>query len=280
MTALSAGINTPWKEGKFVRHGVKANTTLYKGGFAVLNSSGYLEMAAAGMSNGKLAGVVVEPNTAQGATDGAVYAVVQRDGIFEFTFTSVAVTHVGKPAYVVYDNEVNATPVGVSVGHIVALSANANKCYVELDTNEAEKGYHVLSIPIVKHTSEFDSTYDLPARSYIVAPPLVELTAGGTTGVTVTCGILASESGDADGFLKAVKTESNAVFTPDITNEASASITLGALLYEAVVKDANTTVLYTAPFKPYFIATAKSVSYSTTDTADIAGFIHIPYMVV
>lgn len=276
MTGLSAGINTPWKEGKFVRHGVKANTTLYKGGLAVLNSSGYLEMAAAGLTNGKLAGVVVEPNTATGATDGAVYAVVQRDGIFEFTFTSVGVTAVGKLAYAVYDNEVNATPVGIPVGHIVSLSANANKCYVELDTGYVEPGFHVLTIPFVKKTSEFDSTYDLPARSIVMAPPVIEVV-DAVAASTITVGILASESGDADGFVKAASCATAGVVAINSVDETAGNITLGALLYDGAVAATSVTL---APFQPYYIGSAaKSISYTTTDHA-ITGYIHIPYLVV
>lgn len=133
MTALDKHTNTPQKKGDFVQYGVAADTQLYKGGLAVINTSGYLEMAAAKLANGILAGIVIEPNTSTSSTAGAVKATVQRDFIHELNCASITVASIGKPVYAVDDNTVTltATDNGTTVGNVVNV-INTNKAYIKL----------------------------------------------------------------------------------------------------------------------------------------------------
>ena len=129
-------------------------------------------------------------------------------------------------------------------------------------------------IPFTKQTSEFDSTYDLPAGA-VVLGAFVEVVDEVASG-TIDVGILSSESGgDADGFIDGMSCATAGKIVP-IAWDASADAdnTLGLLISSAMLGGTNN---YGRIPKMWVCdGTAVSVSYTTSDHA-IAGNIHIMY---
>lgn len=130
-------------------------------------------------------------------------------------------------------------------------------------------------IPFVKKTSEFDSTYDLPAGAVIVGMPFIEVVDNVASG-TIDVGILSTEAnGDADGFLDGVSC-ATAGKIQAITWDASADAdnTIGLLISNAML--GGTANYGRIPKQWVGDGTATSVSYTTSDHA-ITGNIHIMY---
>ena len=132
-----------------------------------------------------------------------------------------------------------------------------------------------MTIPFIKKTSEFDSTYDLPAGAAVLNA-IVEVTTA-VASSTIDVGILSTEAGgDADGFLDGVSCATAGKIAP-ITYDASAAadLTLGELISSDLTEDAAAG--YAAIPKLWIgDGTATSVSYTTSDH-DVAGNIHILY---
>jgi len=130
-------------------------------------------------------------------------------------------------------------------------------------------------IPFVKKTSEFDSTYDLPAGAVIVGMPFIEVTTAVASG-TIDVGILSTEaSGDADGFLDGVSCAAEGKIQA-ITWDASADTanTIGLLISNAML--GGTANYGRIPKQWVGDGVATSISYTTSDHA-IVGNIHIMY---
>ena len=130
-------------------------------------------------------------------------------------------------------------------------------------------------IPFTKQTSEFDSTFDLPAGAVIIGQPFVEVVTNVASG-TIDVGILSSEAGgDADGFIDGMSCATAGKIVP-ITWDASADAdnTLGLLISNAMLGGTNN--YGRIPVMWVCDGTAVSVSYTTSDHA-IAGNIHIMY---
>jgi hypothetical protein len=134
-------------------------------------------------------------------------------------------------------------------------------------------GGYALRVAFTKKTAEFDTGLDIPAgmlvRDVIVKPSTVDASG------TIDIGLLSTESGGAaDGF---VDTESLATagFVNHINgNSTAANNTLGSLLTMATVKSADGTALYADLPKFHKVATAVSISY-TTSNHTVAGHFYI-----
>lgn len=129
-------------------------------------------------------------------------------------------------------------------------------------------------IPFEKKTSEFDTTYDLPAGA-VVLGAFVNVVTNVASG-TIDVGILSGESGgDADGFIDGMSCATAGKIVP-IAWDASADAdnTLGLLISSAMLGGTNN---YGRIPKMWVCdGTAISISYTTSDHA-IAGNIHIMY---
>lgn len=129
-------------------------------------------------------------------------------------------------------------------------------------------------IPFVKRTSEFDSTYDLPAGAVVIGA-FVDVTTEVASG-TIDVGILSGEAGgDADGFIDGMSCATAGKIVP-IAWDASADAdnTLGLLISSAMLGGTNN---YGRIPKMWVCdGTAVSVSYTTSDHA-IEGNIYIMY---
>lgn len=156
----------------------------------------------------------------------------------------------------------------------------------------SELAVRVKKIAFVKKTSEFDTTWNLPADA-LVLDVVVEITtnAGGSS---IDIGLLSTESGgDADGFIDGLSCAAALTLAgePIVTettgsNEVYISAvggTIGVLLctfaYELGTDHAYNTGYAMAYRKnhPAGAVTAKSVSYTTSDHT-IAGNIYIIYV--
>lgn len=136
-------------------------------------------------------------------------------------------------------------------------------------------GCAAVRINFEKKTSEFDTGVDLDAGMW-VKDVIGEATVGGAGGVTLTVGLLASESGDADGFLAAEVMASNTRISHNIGPTATGAQTLGAFLKTTQIKDADGT--YTVQLNgagKVGDGTAKSISYTTSNTTGLTGYIWV-----
>lgn len=125
-----------------------------------------------------------------------------------------------------------------------------------------------VKIPFIKKTAEYTTGVVLPTgiRVNDVWVYVVTNASG-----TIDIGLLASESGDADGFIDGEDLTNAGWVVHNMADASAANITLGVLLDEVQIKDA--TPVYTPIKTPYVVgATAKKVTYTTTDATVTGNF--------
>lgn len=133
------------------------------------------------------------------------------------------------------------------------------------------EGGLALGIPFTKKTSEQTTYIELPA-DMIVKDVIVDVTTNDASG-TIDVGLLASVSGDADGFLDAESCADVGKVKHNMVDASAANNTIGAYLVEVDIKDATgTPVYYSVPTIPGHVCdgTAKTITY-TTSNHTIAG---------
>ena len=141
-------------------------------------------------------------------------------------------------------------------------------------------GYGV-RIPFVKNDSETDTGVDLP-EGMIVSDVIVEVTKE-VSGATIDIGLLSTEDsdgGDADGFLDAEPCTALGFVKHNTVALTSAAdtLTLGAYFKEADIKDATAAPgaqTYRVPNYHVVGGGQVSVSYTTSDSAELAGNIYV-----
>lgn len=269
------------KDGIIQPYPVKASTTIYQGMLVAVDATGYLIPCPANVGKtNRFIGVAADGTLAQGASDGAVKVPVFLMGLFHYACTGASVAKIGAPVYVTDNNTLTVTDPGDGkiVGHIVNYTTSG-KAWVKFQTADSQActAVKVLAVPIVKKTSEFDTGLKLPAGALVldVYPVIGDAVAASTFSV----GTLSSESGgDADGFIKTASGATAGGVDLNTVDDATAKLTIGALLYEAAIKSADTTALYYAARKPYYVGSAaRAVSITTTDHA-ITGTVYITYV--
>lgn len=138
-------------------------------------------------------------------------------------------------------------------------------------------GGYAIRVPFTKNTSETDTGIDLP-QYLVVRDCVIEVTTA-VASSTIDVGLLSTESGgDADGFLDGESCASAGMAVHNLVDSTAANNTLGALLVEADIKSADTTALYlSVPKVPGYQTdgTAKSLTYTTSDSTNLAGNIHL-----
>jgi hypothetical protein len=132
-------------------------------------------------------------------------------------------------------------------------------------------GRLALKIPFSKNTSEKTTGVRLPAGS-VVRDVGVRVD-DNVAASTIDVGTLSTDSGDADGFLDGESCASAGYVIHNAADGTAANITVGALLEEVELKDANT-IYYGVPTGYVVPAGGKIVSYTTSDH-DISGDILI-----
>ncbi len=132
-----------------------------------------------------------------------------------------------------------------------------------------------VKVGFIKKTSEFTTGVVLPS-GIMVNDVIVEVVTNASA--TIDIGLLASESGDADGFIDGEDLTTAGFVNHNLVDGTAANITLGVLLDEAQIKSADGTALYT-PVKNFYLvgATAKKVTYTTSD-ATVTGNFYIEVM--
>jgi hypothetical protein len=129
------------------------------------------------------------------------------------------------------------------------------------------EGYGV-RVGFIKKTSEFTTGVVLPTGIWVNDVWVYVVT---NASGTIDIGLLASESGDADGFIDGEDLTNAGWVVHNMADASAANITLGVLLDEVQIKDA--TPVYTPIKTPYVVgATAKKVTYTTTDATVTGNF--------
>jgi hypothetical protein len=127
-------------------------------------------------------------------------------------------------------------------------------------------------------TVETDTKVDMAAGMW-VKDCIVEATAGGAGGVTISVGTNETVGGgevggDANGFLAAEVLASNTRISHNIGPTGIGVQTLGALLKTTEIKDANGTFTVQLKGAGYVCdGTAISITYTTTNTVGLTGYI-------
>ena len=139
-------------------------------------------------------------------------------------------------------------------------------------------GYGV-RIPFAKNASETDTGVDLP-EGMIISDVIVEVTKE-VADATITVGLLSTENsngGDADGFLVAESCAAKGFVKHNTVATAAASLTLGDYFKEADILDATGSggaQTYRVPNYHVVGDGQVSVSYTTTNSANLAGNIYV-----
>ena len=134
-------------------------------------------------------------------------------------------------------------------------------------------GSYALGIPFTKKTAEQTTYLELPA-DMVVKDVIVDVSTEVASG-TIDVGLLASASGDADGFLDAESCAAAGKVKHNMVDASAANNTLGALLAEVDIKDATgTPVYYSVPSVPGHVCdgTAKLITYTTSNHAIVGTF--------
>ena len=137
-------------------------------------------------------------------------------------------------------------------------------------------GYGV-RIPFVKKTDEFDTGVDLP-EGIIVSDVIVEVT-NKVASATIDVGLLSTEDsngGDADGFLDGESCAAKGFVKHNLVDGTATNNTLGEYLVEADIKSADASALFYSPPTFHVVGGGQvSVSYTTSDSTDLAGNIYV-----
>jgi hypothetical protein len=129
------------------------------------------------------------------------------------------------------------------------------------------EGYGV-RVGFIKKTSEFTTGVVLPTGIWVNDVWVYVVT---NASGTIDIGLLASESGDADGFIDGEDLTNAGWVVHNMADASAANITLGVLLDEVQIKDA--TPVYTPIKTPYVVgATANKVTYTTSDATVTGNF--------
>lgn len=137
-------------------------------------------------------------------------------------------------------------------------------------------GYGV-RIPFTKNASETDTGVDLP-EGMIISDVIVEVTKE-VADATIDVGLLSTENsngGDADGFLDGESCAAKGFVKHNLVDGTATNNTLGAYLVEADIKSADTSALFYSPPTFHVVGDGQvSVSYTTSDSANLAGNIYV-----
>ena len=125
-----------------------------------------------------------------------------------------------------------------------------------------------VKIPFIKKTAEYTTGVVLPQYMRVNDVWVHVVT---NASATIDIGLLASESGDADGFIDGEDLTNAGWVAHNLVDAATENITLGVLLDEIQIKDAAS--VYTPIKTPYVVgATAQKVTYTTSDATVTGNF--------
>lgn len=131
------------------------------------------------------------------------------------------------------------------------------------------EGYGV-KVAFIKKASEYTTGVVLPTGIWVNDVWVYVVT---NASATIDIGLLASESGDADGFIDGEDLTNAGWVVHNMVDASAANITLGELLTEVEIKDATGSPVYTPIKTPYVVgATAKKVTYTTSDATVTGNF--------
>ena len=131
MTATTTSKDTPRSEGKVMAYGVAASTKIPKGVLTQL-ASGYLTNMTKAASLIFSGVAYEEADNSATATNGYIKGRTYREGIFEFTLASAAITDIGSVVYALDNVTVTKTSTdATAVGKIVGVE-NTNKAFIDI----------------------------------------------------------------------------------------------------------------------------------------------------
>ncbi len=293
MANLTGPQDFDFKTGMVVIYGVKASTSIMKGGLLQFNG-GYIEPWSGGI-NKPFAGIALEGtmlpigSSTVPATDGWYQIKVMREGMARLPYSGANISYIGQYVYAADDNVLTCVPAGgvtesLPIGLVVDYDSAG---YVWVDISlftglNVQGGIYCLTVPYTKQTAEFDTGFKLAGRT--VVHEVINEVITNVAASTVSCGLLSSQTGgNATGFVNASSCANAGFVDLVLQNTTGASSnTIGAYLYaHQGVKSADGTPVYAAIKKPFVTDTvvAKNISI-TTSNHTIAGKLHILYTVV
>jgi hypothetical protein len=129
MTALAADKKVKFQDGEFASFLVKAAQQIYLGAMVTVYPSTGYAYAGVNTSTHRFAGIAEE--NVLGVTDGVERVKVRCRGIAKLVGSGLAITDVGKEAWLADDNTIQTTPTNVLVGMIVGVPS-ATEALVDL----------------------------------------------------------------------------------------------------------------------------------------------------
>ena len=105
MTALTKDRKTEYREGVELEHKVAASTKIYAGSLVALNESGYA-VPAADTASLRFVGVAREQVDNSLGANGDKSVAVRKTGLHRFAASGMAITDIGKPAFIFDDQTV------------------------------------------------------------------------------------------------------------------------------------------------------------------------------
>ena len=126
-----------------------------------------------------------------------------------------------------------------------------------------------IKIPLVKKTSEYDTSIDFPVGIRVRGAFARVIT--NVAGAVVDAGFYSSEGGDADGLLDGLSLASAGYAMPEAAGASASAITVGALVIAATV---NADSKHFVIPKYHVISDYTSFSY-TTSNHNITGFLYV-----
>jgi predicted RecA/RadA family phage recombinase len=132
MTAATAAVDTPRRDGKVVAYEVASSETIYKGTQVCLDATGYA-VSSTGADGEVFVGVAYETIDNSSGSDGDKKIRVYRKGIFEFALPGAAITDIGTEVYSADDLTVQKTQDSAEpkVGMIAAFE-NSGKVFIDI----------------------------------------------------------------------------------------------------------------------------------------------------
>jgi hypothetical protein len=220
---------------------------------AIISTGGKLYVAATGAY---AKATLVDPDNDYAALANPITAT---RGKFRF---AIANTGLGSPALDIF----GMAPTGQAFRALNIKPGEVTDIYIDT-TNVVQQLIVPFSIADTTANTETDTGFDFPVGATILPFPSIDVRTV-DSGMTIDVGLLASESGDADGFLDGISLTTAGQIKPTFAS----AVTQGALL-----RVTATGAAAVIP-EPGIISTAVSLSYTLSSSTDTgAGYIKIPY---
>ncbi|MCK5081396.1 MAG: hypothetical protein KAR31_00685, partial [Candidatus Omnitrophica bacterium] len=133
MAAATTDRNTNRQDGIIREYLVKGSTKIYAGTMVCLDSTGYAIPAADTAGNIYVGFAQKEADNSAGSSGDDVKVTCRSEGLFEILTAGAAITDVGRPVFVQFDNEVELANGHVIAG-VVAKFVSATSIWIDIES--------------------------------------------------------------------------------------------------------------------------------------------------